>query len=142
MKDSFKTNKYTSCYQIWWISDEKWPIKTFYNPLKLKLSSVHWSCSESMVFLCVDFVKTFTVVCIRESQWPFYVIKSLTLASILEEKYTMTLYSLEFHFAIDGSFKMRYSIIYYLLWHRNYKRSKLKLSDLLSRKNAFIFDVL
>ena len=40
MKDPLKNDKYISCRQIWWISDEKWPIKTFYNPLKLKLNSV------------------------------------------------------------------------------------------------------
>ena len=35
-----------------------------------------------------------TVVCIRESQFPFYVPKSLTLASLLEDKNATTLYTL------------------------------------------------
>ena len=30
---------------------------------------------------------------------------------------------------------------FYLNWNRNYKRSKLKLSDLLNRKHAFNFDL-
>ena len=35
-----------------------------------------------------------TVVCIRESQFLFYVPKSLTLASLLEDKNATTLYTL------------------------------------------------
>ena len=40
-----------------------------------------------------------TVVCIRESQFPFYVPKSLTLASLLEDKNATTLYRV-FHVAL------------------------------------------
>ena len=54
MKDPLENDKYISCHQIWWISDEKWPIETFYNPLKLKLSSVHWSD----IFQCSPIIST------------------------------------------------------------------------------------
>ena len=79
---------------------------------------------EKPVLLYIGFVQTLTVVCIRESQLLLYVLKSLTLVSILEDRHTMTFYSSELHFGIDGSFKIRYSMNFYLTWHRNYKRSK------------------
>ena len=77
----------------------------------------------------------------RDSQLLFYVLKSLTLVSILEDRYTMTFYSSELDFGVYSSFKMSYSMNFYLNWLKNYKRSNLKLSDLLYRKHAFNFDL-
>ena len=52
--------------------------------------------------------------------------------SLVGYKNAITLQHFRLHFSTDGSFKMRYCMNFYLNWHRNHIRLKLKASFLLS----------
>ena len=75
------------------------------------------------------------------------------LSNLLDKKYTLTFHnsillhksdstlkSLAIIFTIDWSFKMRYYINFYPIWHRNQEGSKLNVWFLLSKYVASRFD--
>ena len=70
-------------------------------------------------------------------QWCSFEIgqSSFYVLNYLSWEYSMTKWKLQF--GIEWSFKMRYCINFYLNWHKKFKESKLKLQNVLNKKQTF-----
>ena len=82
----------------------------------------------------------YTVMCISLGISPLYVLNGQIHNAVLLYKSASMLQPSLFYFTIDCSFGMRYCMILYLIWYRNYAWSNLELLNLLHKKQTPNFD--
>ena len=85
-------------------------------------------------------LKTYSGVHIRIDKPPFMKQMAYFWSSFVGNKNATTLQPFRLHFSIDSSSKMRYCMNFYLDWHWNQERSKLKATYLLNKKLTFNFN--
>ena len=79
----------------------------------------------------IKLVKIYSGVHIRMDKPRFMKQMAYFWPSLVGNKNAITPQPFRLHFDIDCSFKMRYYMNFYLIWHRSYERLKLKACFLL-----------